>query len=225
MRPQNGLLIFVGKETHSETKSWKSSKISTKSYNNNGKPWKSSGILRVKPNFFIALHFFIFHFKNLLFFIFSCFFNFSFFFHFFIFFQFSFFFHFFFFQFSSIFLNFHNVFLLSLFLLYFVSCFFFFLFFFFLFWVVRCPIFFWPQLLQDFLKHFFKQNLFLSRLVGYSFEAFFSFFFSCFVFPFLMFLCVSFSFFFFCEEKKVSSFLFSLYFFQICFIAGISIRV
>ena len=25
-RPQNGLLIFLGKETHSETKSWKSSR-------------------------------------------------------------------------------------------------------------------------------------------------------------------------------------------------------
>ena len=28
--PQNGLLIFLGKETHSETKSWKSSRILTK---------------------------------------------------------------------------------------------------------------------------------------------------------------------------------------------------
>ena len=28
-----------------------------KSYNNNGKPWKSSRILRVNPNFFIFLHF------------------------------------------------------------------------------------------------------------------------------------------------------------------------
>ena len=28
--PQNGLLIFLGKETHSEKKSWKSSKILTK---------------------------------------------------------------------------------------------------------------------------------------------------------------------------------------------------
>ena len=31
-----------------------------KSYNNNGKPLKSSRILRVKPNFFIIYHFFIF---------------------------------------------------------------------------------------------------------------------------------------------------------------------
>ena len=30
-----------------------------KNYNNNGKPWKSSRILRVKPNFFIFLSFFI----------------------------------------------------------------------------------------------------------------------------------------------------------------------
>ena len=28
-----------------------------KSYNNNGKPWKSSRILRLNPNFFIVLHF------------------------------------------------------------------------------------------------------------------------------------------------------------------------
>ena len=53
VRPQNGLLIFLWKETHSETKSWKSSRI-----------------LRVKPNVFIFLffhhfslffHFFIFY--------------------------------------------------------------------------------------------------------------------------------------------------------------------
>ena len=43
------------------------------SYNNNGKPWKSSRILRVKPNFFIVLFssfFFIFSFFFFLFFIF-----------------------------------------------------------------------------------------------------------------------------------------------------------
>ena len=33
-----------------------------KSHNNNGKPWKSSRILRAKPNFFIFLSFFIFSF-------------------------------------------------------------------------------------------------------------------------------------------------------------------
>ena len=55
-----------------------------KSYNNNGKPWKSSRILRVNPIFFIFLSFFhhfstfffVFHFP---FFIFSFFFHFSFF--------------------------------------------------------------------------------------------------------------------------------------------------
>ena len=77
--PQNGLLIFLWKETHSETKSW-----------------KSSMILRVKPNFFIFLSFFV------IFSIFSVLSLSSFFsffggdFHFFIFFHFSFFFIFFF---------------------------------------------------------------------------------------------------------------------------------
>ena len=60
-----------------------------KSYNNNGKPWKSSRILRVNPNVFIFLSFFIIfiHFFRF-FFIFS-------FFHLFHFFIFSLFFHFF----------------------------------------------------------------------------------------------------------------------------------
>ena len=45
-----------------------------KSYNNNGKPWKSSRILRVNPNFFICLSFFFFfsfffHFSNFSFFV------------------------------------------------------------------------------------------------------------------------------------------------------------
>ena len=58
-----------------------------KSYNNNGKPWKSSGILRVNPIFFIflsflimSLHFFIFSFYSFFFIFFI--------FHFFIFFHF-----------------------------------------------------------------------------------------------------------------------------------------
>ena len=61
-----------------------------KSYNNNGKPWKSSRILRVNPNFFIFLflniflHFFVFFFKKIFFFIFFIF-SFFPFFHFFIF--------------------------------------------------------------------------------------------------------------------------------------------
>ena len=60
---QNGLLIFFGKETHSETKSWKSSRI-----------------LRVNP-FFIFISFFIIflHFFLFSFFIFSFFFIFLFF--------------------------------------------------------------------------------------------------------------------------------------------------
>ena len=90
--PKNGLLIFLGKETHSETKSWKSSRILTKkSYNNNGKPWKSSRILRhflLFFGFFSSLHppplllffhfFFFFLIISLFFFIFSCFLFFSF---------------------------------------------------------------------------------------------------------------------------------------------------
>ena len=78
MTPQNGLLIFIWKETHSETKSWKSSSILTNSYNSNGKPWKSSRILRVNPNFLIFS--FFHHFSAFfVFFIFSLFFIFSFF--------------------------------------------------------------------------------------------------------------------------------------------------
>ena len=44
---------------------------SDESYNNNGKPWKSSRILRVKPNLFIFLcssYFSIFHFSHFFFF-------------------------------------------------------------------------------------------------------------------------------------------------------------
>ena len=62
VRPQNGLLIFLQKETHSETKSGKSERISKKkSFNKNGKPWKSSRILRVQakfPHFFVFFHHF-----------------------------------------------------------------------------------------------------------------------------------------------------------------------
>ena len=60
-----------------------------KSYNNNGKPWKSSRILRVKPNFFIfhCSSFFVIFFRFFIFsfFHFSFFFIFHFFLHFFIF--------------------------------------------------------------------------------------------------------------------------------------------
>ena len=57
-------------------------KFNEKRYNNNGKPWKSSKILRVNPNFLIFLSFFIIflHFSFFSFFIFLHFFNFSFFF-------------------------------------------------------------------------------------------------------------------------------------------------
>ena len=73
MTSQNGLLIFLGKETHSETKSCKSSRIfNEKSYNNNGKPWKSSRILRVNPMF--SFFFFFNHFSP--FFLFFSFFHF-----------------------------------------------------------------------------------------------------------------------------------------------------
>ena len=96
MTPQNGLFIFLKKETHSETKSWKSSRILTKkSYNNNLKPWKSLRILRVNP--FFHFSFFFHHFSMFfVFFSFCSFFSFFSFFHFIIFsiFNFSFFFHF-----------------------------------------------------------------------------------------------------------------------------------
>ena len=71
VRPQIELLIFFKKKTHSETKSRKSSRISSKkkSYNNNGQPWKSMKILLVKrktfKNFgdfaFSFAFFFMFH--------------------------------------------------------------------------------------------------------------------------------------------------------------------
>ena len=62
MRPQNGSLIFSGKKTHSETISWKSSRI-----------------LRVNPNFLSFLSFFII-FLNVFSFFFLSFFHFPFFF-------------------------------------------------------------------------------------------------------------------------------------------------
>ena len=69
------LLIVIGKETHSETKSWKSLLIVVeKSYNNNGKPWKSLRILRVNPNVFIVLLllFIVVHCCSLLFIVVHC---------------------------------------------------------------------------------------------------------------------------------------------------------
>ena len=72
--PQNGLLIFVWKETHSE-KIMEIEDFDEKSYNNNDKPWTSSKILRVPhfSSFFIFSifpsfsFFFIFSFFLLLF--------------------------------------------------------------------------------------------------------------------------------------------------------------
>ena len=49
-----------------------------KSYNNNNKPWKSSGILRVKSNFIIFSFFHVFHFFVFFYFIFFMFFIFPF---------------------------------------------------------------------------------------------------------------------------------------------------
>ena len=58
---QDGLLILFGKETHSETKTLEIVEdFDERNYNNNGKPWKSSRILRAKPNFFIFSLFIIF---------------------------------------------------------------------------------------------------------------------------------------------------------------------
>ena len=105
---QNGLLIFFGKETHSETKSSKSSRTSTK------KVMDIVRDLRVKPNFFI------FHCSSFLIFLFFNFFHFFVFFSFFLifsFFSFLYFFH------------FLKIFIFSFFLFFhFSSCFFFFLF-------------------------------------------------------------------------------------------------
>ena len=186
---QNGLLIFFWKKTHSETKSWKSSRISTKkSYNNNGKPWKSSRLLRVRPNFFIFLSFFIIflHF----FVVFSSFFLIFPFFHFFHFFMFRFF-----------------------FLFLFSSCFFIFLHFFVLFFFsgllgIR---FFVASIASRFLVSFPPKKQFGPSFPFFSRLNFLK------MFPF-SFLSDSFSLFFFIFSQEKS-------FFQICFTAGVSIRV
>ena len=182
---QNGLLIFFGKETNPETKSRKTSRILTKSYNNNGKPWNSSRILRVNPNFFI-FHCSSFFFIFLLpfFFHFSC----SFF-HCFLFCNV---FHFFVFSFLH-FLHFSSFFFFSAF-----SSFFFIVlhsssfFFSFSFSFLGCSKsdFFGPQLLQNFLYYFLKKTFFeASREVPLwvlfsFFSSFFLPFFSCLIFSF-----------------------------------------
>ena len=84
--PTNGLLIFLRKKTRFRNKIMEIVEdFDEKSSNNNCKPWKSSRILRVSPNFFIFSLFIIFrHFFFILqFFIFLHFLSFSFiFFHF-----------------------------------------------------------------------------------------------------------------------------------------------
>ena len=162
---KNRLLIFFGK-THSDTKSWKLSRISMKkSYNNNGKHLKSYRILRVKPIFFIFLHF------PSIFIVFLHFAPF-----------------FFMFVFSFLFISPFSVFFLFLFL------FLMFFLFSFFFLSARNLIFFWPRLLHDFPSR-----------------------------PLLLVLPDTFSYFVF--SFFVCFFNLCLYFFQICFVAGISIRV
>ena len=143
MRPQNGLLYFLGKETHSEIKSWKSSRIPTKKVTTTTvNPGNRRGFCvcgQISSIFHCSSFFVIFLF--LIFFIFSFFhfFHFSLFFPFFQFFKFSLFL---FFSFSSFpFLSFFRFLHFSVF-----SVFFLFLCLL-LFWVLRNPIFFWPQLL------------------------------------------------------------------------------
>ena len=115
---QNGLLIFQWKGDTFRNKIIEIVKISKKTYNNNGKPWKSSRILRVNPKCLNFLSFFslifchvlsfsviFFHFLSFFFlFFFSC----SFMFFLFLSFSFSFFSHFltFSFSFSNIFFHF-----------------------------------------------------------------------------------------------------------------------
>ena len=196
--PQNWLLIFPGKGTHSENKSWKSSMKTTKVNK------KSSRILRVKPNFFIFSLFIIF----LSFFRFFHFFHFFHFFISFISFIFSFFhfFHFFifsFFLFSCSFIFFH-----------FLTCSFHFLF-------IFCSglknlFFFGPQFRYDFSSHIFKRINFSARLGRYRFEASFPFFFLLFFPPF------SFSLFSVCFFFKKNVFLYLFFFFSIILYQGLT---
>ena len=169
---QNGLLIFLGKETHSETKSWKSKnltrKVTTTTVN--------LGIVEdfaCESKLFHFLSFFIF------FFIFS--FSLFFFFHFFIFFIFSFFFLFSFFSifhFSFSFIFF--VFVLS-FLFSFISLSFSFIFLSFSFSLLGAQnlIFFWASISLRFFSHLFlcKKSIFVPASGGeHPLWALFSFF-------------------------------------------------
>ena len=65
MTHQNGLLFSSGKR-HIPKQIMETVEVFDEKYNNNGKPWKSSKILRLKPNFFIFSLFIIFlHFSCL----------------------------------------------------------------------------------------------------------------------------------------------------------------
>ena len=125
------------------------------SYNNNSKPWKSSRILRVKPNFFIFSLFIIF-----LFFIFSC--SFLYFFHFSLFFIFLFF----------IFLHFSFFFFFMIFLLHDFSSFFFV--FLLLSGLLEIRFVFRVNSFKISCNIFFEKIIFLSRLGGYPLFLFFS---------------------------------------------------
>ena len=190
-----------------------------KSYNNNGKPWKSSRIFGCEANFFIFslfiifLHFFrffsFFHFLHFLFFhVLICF----------IFFIFPFF-H---------FLSFSLIFLLFSFMFFHFLSFSFILIHFLSFSVfVGCSK-------SDFLGLNFVSisldNSYVKKsilpLLGplfffflLFFQPFFVFFLAFYFFIFFIFQCFSFSSFF--SEEKFSSFLFSLYFFQIFFLLAL----
>ena len=149
-----------------------------KSDNNNGRPWKSSRILGVKPNFFMFSLFIIF--LNCSFSHFDIFSIFSFFhcFHFFIFSFFSF---------ICSFFHFLHFFHFFIFFISFIFSFFLLLFFFFLLFSVLFSFsflgcsksnFFWPQLLPDFLYHFFEKKSIFRPVSGAtpSLWALFSFF-------------------------------------------------
>ena len=121
--PQNGVLIFLGKETHSETKSWKSSRILTKKVTTTTvNPGNRRGFcvsIQISSFFFLfSSFFFIFSFFSSFFHFFICFqfFLFLIFFMFFIFFIFSFF-HFS--SFSLVFYHFHSF---SFIFIFFVGC-------------------------------------------------------------------------------------------------------
>ena len=180
----NGLLIFLWKETHSETKSWKSSRISTEKVTTTVNPGKRRGFCVWSQ--ISSFSFFFHHFLHILHFL-----SFFHFFHFFICFSFC---SFFIFQFFSFF-HFSSFFH---FISFCVMFFFFFLFFFFLSFSfsllgAQNLIFFGPPFREMSLNIFLKKK-FSARLGEYpSFEASFPFLFLLF-FPFFPSFFFSFSF-------------------------------